>query len=102
VHDIKLNISHISFSATLFFFPKNSRNIFPDVNKGTPRGVVGREYVGTAFPYIYHVLLQNELEVVSKWLVFGSVPTSFLLVLRTWIHLIICLFSEEIFRNALL
>ena len=34
----------------------------------TIRGAVRRERVGTAFPHLFHVLLWNELEAVSKWL----------------------------------
>jgi len=46
------------------------------------KGVVRRERVGTAFPRLFHVLLQNVFEAVLKWLAFGSVPTYFLLALH--------------------
>jgi len=46
------------------------------------RGVVGRESVGTAFPYHFHVLLKTELEAVSKWLFFGCVSTPLLSALH--------------------
>jgi len=49
------------------------------------RGVVGREGVGTAFPHLFHVLLQNELKAVLKWLFFGCVPTPVLLALHPWL-----------------
>jgi len=39
------------------------------------RGVVGRERVGTAFPHLFHVFLQNEFEAAVKW--------SFLLALHS-------------------
>jgi len=45
------------------------------------RGVVGRKRVGTAFPHLFQVLLENEFEAVSKWLFFVCVPTPFLLAL---------------------
>jgi len=48
----------------------------------TSRGVVGREGVGTTFPHLFHFLLQNKFEAVSKWLFFGCVPTPFLLALH--------------------
>jgi len=33
--------------------------------------------MGTAFPHLFHILLQNELEVVSKWLCVWMRPTPF-------------------------
>jgi len=48
------------------------------------RGVVGRERVGTAFPHLFHVLLEYELEAVKNCLFFGCVPTPFLLALYPW------------------
>jgi len=39
-------------------------------------GVVGRERVGTAFPHIFHVLLQNEFELeMARASTFASRPT---------------------------
>ena len=43
------------------------------------RGVVERVRMGTAFPHIFQVLLQNEFEAALKWLFFQCVPTPFLL-----------------------
>jgi len=37
---------------------------------GANRGVVELERVGMAFPHHFAVLLKNEFEAVSKWLVF--------------------------------
>jgi len=34
------------------------------------RGVMGREHMGTEFPLLFPVLLQNEFEAVSKRLIF--------------------------------
>jgi len=38
------------------------------------------------FPHLFHVLLQNEFEAVSKWLVFLVHSHTFLLALHPWIH----------------
>ena len=42
------------------------------------RDVVGRESVGTAFPHLFHVLLQNESKAVLKWLCFWMRSHTFL------------------------
>jgi len=47
------------------------------VSRAVSRGVVWRERVGTAFPHLFHVLLQNESEAVLKRLFFGCVPKPF-------------------------
>ena len=52
------------------------------VSRAVSRGVVWRERVGTAFPHLFHVLLQNESEAVLKRLFFGCVPKPFLLALH--------------------
>jgi len=38
---------------------------------------MGRERVGTAFPHLFQVLLQNELEAVLKWLFLDAFPHLF-------------------------
>jgi len=41
------------------------------------RGTVGLESVGTAFPHVFEVLLQNDFEAALKWLVFWVLDHTF-------------------------
>ena len=56
--------------------------------------------MGTEYPHLLHILLEKELEIVSKLLFVGCVPTPFLLTLHPWPKLFSTkLYAHEVFGS---
>jgi len=72
------SLAAVSFSLMLLF----TQYKLP----GSPRGVVGRERVGTAFPHLFTFSCKMSLKLFQSGYFSGCVPTPFLLAPHPWAY----------------